>query len=362
MKKFTAILVLLAMTLCLSSAALAVNEDVEGELVIYSSAYPEVLAMLDDALHKEFPNLTPGVNGSFFFYAGSGKLISRITGEMGPDLDQPLECDMLMMAEPSFSLEMKDYGYLHPFEIENADTLFRFPYDKDGFWYPVRVCNMVLAYNPEAADYWAAKGVNIPKTFKDFASDPTLKGYISMGDPMTSGTAYAAVVGLMGKYGDDYLDWLAGNEVMRESGSTAIANLQDNQCAALMILEESILKFLYDENEVNHKDIKNLEVIYPEDGVVLIPSNIMIVAEEYSKNANTDAAEAVARWFMTEEGQEAILRGFMHSTLASVKAYPYHSMDTDELIKMDIGVDWEKAYLDREEILDKWTEKVTVAR
>ncbi len=356
MKKFTAILVLLAMTLCLSSAALAVNEDVEGELVIYSSAYPEVLAMLDDA------NLTPGVNGSFFFYAGSGKLISRITGEMGPDLDQPLECDMLMMAEPSFSLEMKDYGYLHPFEIENADTLFRFPYDKDGFWYPVRVCNMVLAYNPEAADYWAAKGVNIPKTFKDFASDPTLKGYISMGDPMTSGTAYAAVVGLMGKYGDDYLDWLAGNEVMRESGSTAIANLQDNQCAALMILEESILKFLYDENEVNHKDIKNLEVIYPEDGVVLIPSNIMIVAEEYSKNANTDAAEAVARWFMTEEGQEAILRGFMHSTLASVKAYPYHSMDTDELIKMDIGVDWEKAYLDREEILDKWTEKVTVAR
>ena len=123
MKKITAMLVLLAVLFCLSSAALAVNEDVEGELVIYSSAYPEVLDMLDEALKKEFPNLTPGVNGSFFFYSGSGKLISRISGEMGPDRDQPLECDMLMMAEPSYSLEMKDYGYLHPFTIDNADTL-----------------------------------------------------------------------------------------------------------------------------------------------------------------------------------------------------------------------------------------------
>ena len=74
MKKITAMLVLLAVLFCLSSAALAVNEDVEGELVIYSSAYPEVLDMLDEALKKEFPNLTPGVNGSFFFYSGSGKL------------------------------------------------------------------------------------------------------------------------------------------------------------------------------------------------------------------------------------------------------------------------------------------------
>ncbi len=361
MKKILSVLLLLALLLSIS-AAQAVNEDVEGELVIYSSAYPEVLDMLDEALKKEFPNLTPGVNGSFFFYSGSGKLISRISGEMGPDRDQPLECDMLMMAEPSYSLEMKDYGYLHPFEIENADTLFRFPYDPEGYWYPVRVCNMVLAYNPEAADYWAGKGVNIPKTFRDFASDPTLKGYISMGDPMTSGTAYAAVVGLTEKYGDEYLDWLAANEVMRESGSTAIAKLQDNQCAALMILEESILKFLYDENETNHKDIRNVEVIYPEDGVVLIPSNVMIVAEEYSKNANIDAAEAVARWFATEDGQEAILRGFMHSTLAAVKDHPYHSIDTDDLIKRDIGVDWIKAYKERDDILSKWTEKVTTAR
>ena len=64
-----------------------------------------------------------------------------------------------MVAEPAFALELKDYGYLQPFTFEDAENKLRFPYDKDGYWYPVRVCNMVLAYNPEAADYFAAKGV-----------------------------------------------------------------------------------------------------------------------------------------------------------------------------------------------------------
>ena len=240
-----ALALLLALSVC--SAALAVNEDVEGELVIYTSMYPFVIDMMDEAIKEEFPNLTPGVDGSFFFYAGTSKLITKIYGEMGDNRDQPLDCDMFMVAEPAFSLELKDYGYLHPFEIEDADSLLRFPYDEEGYWYPVRVCNMVLAYNPEMEDEWAAKGVTIPKTFKDFAEDPALKGYISMGNPMTSGTAYAAVCSLLDKYGEEYFDKLNANKVMRESGSTAIAKLQSGECAAIMILEESILKYIDDE-------------------------------------------------------------------------------------------------------------------
>ena len=40
MKKLTALLLAAVMILSLSAVALAVNEDVEGELVIYSSMYP----------------------------------------------------------------------------------------------------------------------------------------------------------------------------------------------------------------------------------------------------------------------------------------------------------------------------------
>ena len=353
MKKFLAFFLcaLAALSLC-APTAFAVNEDVEGELVIYTSMYPEVIVMMDEALKAEFPNLVPGNDGSFFFQSGTSKLIPKIYGEMGENRDQALNCDMFMVAEPAFSLEMKDYGYLHSFKVEGAENLLRFPYDPEGYWYPVRVCNMVLACNPEKAESWAAKGVNVPRSFKNFAFDPSLKGYISMSDPLTSGTAYAAVVSLIDTYGEEYLDALNANGVMRESGSVAIAKLQTGECAAIMILEESVLPYLVSGST-------NLEVIYPEDGVILIPSTVMIVAEEYSKNCNTEAAEAVARFFLTEEGQALIMKGYMHSVLAGSDVFPGGSVPTDSLVKIDMGVDWDKAYHNREQIRELWTVKVT---
>ncbi len=358
MKKIIFLVLALIMALSVCTAAFAVNEDVEGELVIYTSMYQFVIDMMDEALKAEFPNLTPGLDGSFFFYGGTSSLITKIYGEMGDKRDQPLDTDMFMVAEPAFSLEMKDYGYLHPFEVADAADRLAFPYDEEGYWYPVRVLNMVLAYNPEMEDSWAAKGVTIPRTFKDFAYDPALKGYISMGDPLTSGTSYAAVASLLDTYGEEYLDKLGENRVMRESGSTAIAKLQSGECAAIMILEESILKYINDE-EAKGNTVTNLEVIYPEDGVILVPSTVMIVAEEFSRNVNTEAAEAVAEWLFSEEAQKLILKGYMHSPLADLGEYPAHSVPTEELVAKDMGVDWVKAYKNREEINNLWTVKVT---
>ena len=53
-----------------------------------------------------------------------------------------------------------------------------------------------------------------------------------------------------------------------------------------------------------------------------------------------------------------IVKGNMHSTLKNV-GEPAGSVSTDELIGKDIGVDWEKAYRDREAILELWARKVT---
>ncbi|MCR5138150.1 MAG: extracellular solute-binding protein [Oscillospiraceae bacterium] len=347
---------LLLTGICTVSAA-AVNEDVEGTLGIYSSMYQFVIDMMDEALKEEFPNLTPAYDGSFFFYGGTSSLITKIYGEMDTGV---LGCDMLLVAEPAFSLELKDADYLEPVEIEDADELLRFPYDGEGYWYPVRVCNMILAYNPEMTDEWAAKGVTIPHSFKDFASDPALKGYISMGDPMTSGTTFAAVASLTQEdhYGEAFLDWLSANEVMIESGSTAITKLQTGECAAIMILEESILKALKEAEDAGNP-LSNLACIYPEDGVVLIPSTVMTVAEEHSANVNTEACEAVEQWLLSEEAQKLIVQGYMHSVFAGSEEIPWNSIDTEELIRKDLGVNWENAYRHREEINTAWTEKVT---
>ena len=357
MKKILALVLILVMIFSLCPSAFAVNEDVEGEIVIYSSMYQFVLDMLDEALQEEFPNLVPGNEGSFFFYGGTSSLITKIYGEMETGT---LDCDMMLVAEPALSLELKEADYLEPVEIENPEELLRFPYDEEGYWYPVRVCNMVLAYNPEMVDDWAAKGVTIPQTFEAFAKDPALKGYISMGNPMSSGTTFAAVASLTqdNHYGEDYLKGLAANNVMIESGSTAIAKLQSGECAAIMILEESILKVLKEEADKG-TPITNLKCIYPEDGVVLIPSTVMTVAEEHSKNVNVEACEAVEQWLLSEEAQKLILQGYMHSVFAGMKEIPYESVDTDSLIEKDLGVDWENAFQNREAINTAWTEIVT---
>ena len=64
MKKILALALTLAMLLSLCPAAFAVNEDVEGEIVIYSSMYQFVLDMLDEALKKEFPNPSPATKAA----------------------------------------------------------------------------------------------------------------------------------------------------------------------------------------------------------------------------------------------------------------------------------------------------------
>ena len=357
MKRILSMVLTLVLLISVCPAALAVNEDVEGEVVIYSSMYQFVLDMLDEALKKEFPNLTPGNDGSFFFYGGTSSLITKIYGEMETGT---LDCDMMLVAEPALSLELKEAGYLESVEIEEPEKLLRFPYDAEGFWYPVRVCNMVLAYNPEMVDDWAARGVTIPRSFEAFANDPALKGYISMGNPMSSGTTFAAVASLTqdNHYGQDYLKGLAANNVMIESGSTAITKLQTGECAAIMILEESVLKALKDAEDAG-TPITNLACIYPEDGVVLIPSTVMTVAEEHSKNVNIEACEAIEQWLLSEEAQKLIMEGFMHSVFKGMEEIPYGSVDTEWLIEKDLGVDWENAYQNREAINTAWTEIVT---
>lgn len=340
MKKL--IVLLLCLTMFLPSAGFSANEEVTGKVVIYTSMYQFVIDMMAEAMEKEFPNLEVE-----FFYGGTGALQQKLAGEIETG---KLGCDMMMVAEPAYSLELKEGGWLHPYVIEDADKLLRFPYDKEGYWYPVRVCNMVLAYNPELN-----KAEDLPNTFYDFAYDPELKDLISMGNPLTSGTTMASIAALSDLYGYEYFDALGKNNVMIESGSVALTKLETGECKEIMILEESVLKKRKEEGS-------KLSVIYPEDGVILIPSTVMTVAADRSANMNTDACEAITDWLLSEAGQKFVIEGYMHSVFKGNTEIPFDSIDTDELIAADIGVDWERTYKQRTEIQNAFQQSVTISK
>lgn len=317
----------------------SVNDGVEGKVVIYTSMYEDIIDDMESALEDVFPDVDIE-----FFQGGSGTLQSKVAAEMDSG---KLGCDLLMVAEPSYSLELKEQGLLHPYKFSEADKL-EFEYDEEGYWYPVRVCNMVLAYNPDLHDK-----SEVPHSFKDFAGDSSMKGTLSMSDPLTSGTAYCSVEALLDKYGEDYLKALGTQDVAVEAGSAAVAKLETGECDEIMVLEESILKKREEEGSA-------LEVIYPEDGSIPVTSTIMIIDDKYSANSNTAAAEAVEEYFLSPEGQKLIVNGWMYSVRSDVEDYPYDGIPLSELLKNTIPVDWERCYKDKESIRTMFQEYVTV--
>lgn len=348
MKKFItlllAVLMIVGLAACSNNGKPSGNSgsDVTGKVMIYTSMYENVIETLDGVLKEKFPNCQIE-----FFYGGTGTLQTKVAGEIEAG---KLGCDMLMVAEPAYSLELKEKGVLHAYKSPEASNL-SFDYDKDGYWYPVRVCTMVLAYNPDKY-----QPEQLATTFKDFATNPDLKGYISMGNPLSSGTTMAAIVALQDAYGTEYFTQLGNQGVTVESGSVALTKLETGECKEVMILEESVLTKR--ENEGSE-----LAVIYPEDGTICIPSTIMTVNDEWNANQNTEACQAITDWFLSPEGQQYILQAWMHHVRSDMTdQFPYDSKPKAEVFAKTIPVDWERCYKERDSIRTAFEENVTISK
>jgi iron(III) transport system substrate-binding protein len=303
--------------------------------------YEDVIKSLDEILKKQFLNYEIE-----FVYGGTGQIQAKIAAEQAAG---KLGCDILLVAEPSYSLELKGKGMLHSYVSNEAGSL-AFDYDREGYWYPVRVSNMVLAYNPEKNNK-----DSVPHSFYDFAHNTRLRGAVSMSNPLTSGTTLAAVAALREKYGYGYFEALGRQNVKIESGAAALAKLESGEYQVIMVLEESVLK-------KRQEEASKLEVIYPADGAVIIPSTIMTIADSWSAHNNTRAAEIITDWFLGPAGQNAIVAGWMHSVRNDFNKIPYDSIPTSQIQTNSMPLDWENCFRQREEIQARFEEFVTNRR
>ena len=324
---------------CSSSGGRAAGPS--GKIVIYTSMYEHVIAAVSKALEKEFPNCD--IN---FVYGGTGQIQARVASEYAAGR---LGCDMLMVAEPTYSMELQYMGILHSY-VTPEEPYLAYEHCKDFFWYPVRVSNMVLAYNPEKN----AKSA-VPNSFYDFANNAGARGAISMSNPLTSGTTMAAVAALKDKYGYEYFEALGRQNVAIESGAVALEKLESGQYKAIMILEESVLK----ERQENGSKV---EVIYPEDGVINIPSTIMSIDEKFSANKNIRAAEAITDWFLSEQGQSVIVDGWMHSVRKDFAKKPFDSISEGDIRLNSIPMLWINHFRERDEVQSRFEELITSRR
>ena len=338
MKKIISLAIIIALAIPLAFAG--GRKDKSSKVVIYTSMYEDVINSVKEDLKRQFPRYDIE-----FVYSGTGRLEHRVAVEREAGR---LGCDILMVAEPAFSLELKEKGMLHSYKSSQAANL-AFEYDPEGCWYPVRINNVVLAYNPEKNSK-----DSLPNSFYGFANDARVRDAIAMRNPNVSGTSMAALAALKDKYGYEYFNSLSRQNIRISYGNEGINKLESGEYKVIMVLEESILQ--------KRQSGSKLEVIYPTDGTIMIPSTIMIINNKWNANQNTKAAEEITDWFLSERGQNAIVDGWMHSVRADFPRIPYDSLPTSEIRESSIPVHWENNFMQREEILSRFEEHLSNRR
>lgn len=302
-----------------------------GTVMIYTSIYPDIIELIKPSLKKQFPDLEVQ-----WFQAGTEKVMAKVAGEIEA---KKIQADLLMVADPSYYLTLQQQNLLLKYDAPNRKDV-KINKDKDGYWTGVRISNMIIAYNTAKVSE-----ADAPKSFKDLL-DPKWKGKIAMPSPLLSGTAYVTAGELSAKYGWKYFEDLKANGLKVEEGNSAIQNkLVRGEYLAVIILEENILK-------IGAKG-EPVKVVYPADGTIVIPSPIAV----FNTSKNQEAAKAVLDWFLSKEGQEVIVKGWMHSVrddVAPPKGAPALKTFIDKAIKPD----WAKLSKENEKIKETFRSKV----
>ena len=198
----------------------------KGAAMVYTSIYPDILDKLcKPNVEKAFPDMKVT-----WFQGGTEKVKTKIAGEIKAN---KIGADVLMVADPSYYIFLKNKDLLLNYKSPQMKDVI-LEADKDFAWSPVRVNNMIIAYNKDKI-----KKEDIPTSWADL-TNPKYKGKIAMPNPMLSGTAYVAVGALSDKLGWDYFKKLKANGLRVEEGNSAIQNkLLTGEYMAAIILEEN---------------------------------------------------------------------------------------------------------------------------
>ena len=113
-----------------------------------------------------------------------------------------------------------------------------------------------------------------------------------------------------------------------------------------MLLEENVLKAIGEK--------KPLGFVYPSDGPVVNPSGIAIM----KTTKNPAAAKAVYDFFLSREGQQAILAGWMHSVRPDMPPPPNAVMKIGEINKFAMPMDWDAISREPEKVKERFDKTV----
>ncbi len=265
----------------ISLLPLAAQASAKTELWVYTSIYKEFAAPLEAAFEKKYPDVDVQV-----FQAGSEKIQAKVEAEL---LAKKPQADIMLTSDPFWSVDLKRRGLAY--ERPGRSAI-------ETNYYSLMV---MIAHK----DFAAAKR---PQAFQDLAK-PEFKGLIQTGSPLESGTMFSTVAYLSRKYGWEFFEKLRANGVASSGGnSTVIQKVESGEKKVGIVLLENAL--------AAQKRGSPVEIIYPEDGSIPIPSVQVILKDASHKKE----AEQFADFVLSEDGQQILRGGFMYAVHPKVPA------------------------------------------
>lgn len=272
----------LALTSVLSvDLSRAAPPKTKKEIWVYTSIYKDFA----EPIGKAFENKHPGITVKIF-QAGSEKIQAKVEAEL---IAKKPQADILLTSDPFWSSELVKRGlaFARPGH-EAVETNY----------YSL----MVLVRHPSLSEEDA------PKSFKDL-TQPKYDNLIQSGSPLESGTTFSTVAYLSKKYGWDYFEGLKKNHLVAAGGnSTVIQKVESGEKKIGIVLLENVL--------AAKKRESLLEVIYPSDGSIPIPSVQVIMNTSLKK----EEAGLFSEFILSQEGQKLLREGFMYSVNKSIPA------------------------------------------
>jgi iron(III) transport system substrate-binding protein len=304
-------------------------------VLIYTSVPIEIMNEIEGAFEAAVPDIDLEV-----FRTGTGKLKAKIATECETG---KIVADLIWVADFAYYETLKEMtcggieGQLLKYESPGAVGIPEELVDKDGYYYGARMINMIIAYNTNLV-------TDPPQRWKDLW-DKRWKDQIVMANVLYSGALLNTMGALVMEYGLEYF------RKLRENGA-AVVRSNTGAAKAIAAGEFQVgitLDYIVRDLKADGSPI---DLVYPQDGAVVIPSPVAII----TTTAQPDAAKQFIDYALSEEGQRALVELGNFISVRPEVAPPPGAPTLEELLAQAMPIDWNWIRYNTEWLNEQWTE------
>ncbi len=269
------------------------GKQVEGTRDKTITLYTSVPEAIIEELRQDFEAQAPG-RYLKVYRKGTSAVVEKINEEIAAG---KIEADLVWVADFTVGEALKEKGVLLPFTPPEAVGIPNILKDRDGYYHAGRLLIMVAAYNTNTV-------TTEPTGYRDLLDDKYL-GRIGHDTPEKSGSLMYFTGTLLqdADFSWEFFKALAKNSPQLQSSTQTTKKIADGELDMGITIDFTVRKLLKENPNAP------IDYIYPEAGVVMVPSPIAI----FKESRNIKGAKVFLRYILSKKGQTLLrdLGGFV---------------------------------------------------